>query len=233
MAKARILVVDDEEHIAELLRVNLEEEGYLVETAASGEEALLAVRRERPDLIVLDLMLPGIQGAEVCRELRRDLRMRRIPIIMLTAKGEEQNIVEGIESGADDYITKPFSPSVLCARVGMVFRRLKKLEAAKFETPDDAIKHRALEIDPGNHQILVRGRPVALTSGEFRIIHFMAKHPGRVFTRNQLVEAMHGDEVVVTERTIDVRMFGLRKKLGETAGRYIETVRGVGYRLRT
>jgi two-component system, OmpR family, alkaline phosphatase synthesis response regulator PhoP len=226
MAKASILVVEDEEDILELLRFNLAKEGYRVEGLASGEEALRAVRTRAPDLLILDLMLPGMDGLEVCRRLRAEPRSGQVPIVMLTAKGEEADVVAGLELGADDYIAKPFSPRVLLARVKAVLRRRERAPA----TEDAPLQAHGMEIHPGRREVLVDGEPVTLTFTEFNILQYLARRPGWVFTRNQIMDAVRGEDYHVTERSVDVQMVSLRKKLGE-AGRHIETVRGVGYRL--
>jgi len=227
MAKEKILIVDDEEDILELLSFNLSREGYRVSCAASGEEALSLAESEAPDLMVLDLMLPGIDGLETTRILKSGTGAMDIPIVMLTAKGEEADIVTGLELGADDYITKPFSTRVLIARVKAVLRRRVK----EYPKDDAAIRIHDLVIHPGRHEVLVSGKTVPLTFTEFGILHFLAKRPGWVFTRNQIVDAVRGDDYFVTDRSVDVQIVGLRKKLGP-AGPYIETVRGVGYRFR-
>ena len=227
MAKEEILVVDDEEDILELLRFNLSREGCQVFCALSGEEALRLVRTEIPDLVVLDLMLPGIDGLEVTRRLKSDPNTKHLPIVMLTAKGEEADIVTGLELGADDYVTKPFSPRILVARVRAVLRR--KVKEAPEET--SVIRIHDLIIDPRRHEVLVNGEPVVLTFTEFGILNYMARRPGWVFTRFQIVDAVKGEDYPVTDRSVDVQIVGLRKKLGP-AGNYIETVRGVGYRFK-
>ncbi|MGD8513219.1 MAG: response regulator transcription factor [Deltaproteobacteria bacterium] len=227
MAKEKILVVDDEEDILELLRFNLSREGCQVFCASSGEEALRLVRSEIPDLMVLDLMLPGIDGLEVARRLKSDPNTKNLPVVMLTAKGEEADIVTGLELGADDYVTKPFSPRVLVARVRAVLRRKAK------EAPEETsvIRIHDLVIDPRRHEVLVNGEPVELTFTEFGILNYMARRPGWVFTRFQIVDAVKGEDYPVTDRSVDVQIVGLRKKLG-SAGKFIETVRGVGYRFK-
>ena len=227
MTQEKILVVDDEEDILELLRFNLSREGYKVICSASGEEALRLVPLELPILIVLDLMLPGIDGLEVTRRLKNDPNSKSIPIVMLTAKGEEADIVTGLELGADDYITKPFSPRILVARVRAILRRKIKgpvEEKSAFQIHD-------LVIHPGRHEVLVKGKPVNLTFTEFAILNYMARRPGWVFTRYQIVDAVRGEDYPVTDRSVDVQIVGLRRKLGP-AGKYIETVRGVGYRFK-
>ncbi|MGB9497653.1 MAG: response regulator [Dissulfuribacterales bacterium] len=227
MVKQKILVVDDEEDILELLKFNLSREGYQVLCAVSGEQALRLVRSENPDLIMLDLMLPGIDGLEVTRRLKNDPDTKNLPIVMLTAKGEEADIVTGLELGADDYITKPFSPRILIARIRAVLRR--RIKGQTEET--SVLRIHDLEIDPGRHEVLVNEKPVQLTFTEFGILDYLARRPGWVFTRFQIVEAVRGEDYPVTDRSVDVQIVGLRKKLGP-AGKYIETVRGVGYRFK-
>ncbi len=227
MAKEKILVVDDEEDILELLKFKLSREGYQVTCAASGEEALSCVRLETPHLIVLDLMLPGIDGIEVTRELKNDPDTKDIPIVMLTAKGEEADIVTGLELGADDYITKPFSPRILLARVRAVLRR----KGQESQDKTSVIQTHNLLIHPGRHEVRVNGDPVELTFTEFGILHYLARRPGWVFTRSQIVDEVRGEDYYVTDRSVDVQIVGLRRKLGP-AGKYIETVRGVGYRFK-
>ena len=225
MAKEQILIVDDEEDILELVRFNLAREGYDMICATSGEEALEITRKEHPDLLVLDLMLPGIDGLEVAKILKSDVKTKDIPIIMLTAKGEEADIVTGLELGADDYVTKPFSPRILVARVRAVLRRKVK----DLPEEESSVKIHNLEIHPGKREVLVDDKQVQLTFTEFAILNFLARRPGWVFTRFQIVDAVRGDDYPVTDRSVDVQIVGLRKKLGP-AGKYIETVRGVGYR---
>ena len=224
MPKPTILVVDDEEDIRELISLNLKREGYEVRPVETGEEALAEARRGVVSLIVLDLMLPGIDGLEVCRKLKADPRTQPIPVVMLTAKGEESDIVTGLELGADDYVTKPFSGKVLVARVRRILRR--KSEGAE---KDAVVKIHELSLDPARYEVTVQDKPVELTLTEFNILHTLARRPGRVFTRYQIVDAIHGDDYLVTDRAVDVQIVALRKKLGPCA-KYIETVRGVGYR---
>lgn len=227
MAKANILVVDDETDIQELVRYNLAKEGYGVECVGSGEEAVRRVRQTPPDLILLDLMLPGLDGLDVCRQLKANLATAQIPVVMLTAKGEDADIVTGLELGAEDYITKPFSPRVLIARVKAVLRRQQDAEPSAQE----AVLRHELSIDPARHEVRVSGEPVSLTASQFAILTFLAQRPGWVFTRSQIINAVKGEDYPVTERSVDVQIVGLRKKLGP-AGDLIETVRGVGYRFR-
>ena len=226
MARVRILVVDDEPDILELIRYNLTRNNYDVTGVGSGEEAFASVRMSPPDLVVLDLMLPGVDGLEVCRRLRNDARTAGIPVIILSAKGEEADVVTGLELGADDYLTKPFSPRVLLARIKAVLRRQQSEPDA-----DDAVTtHHDLQIHPGRHEVQVADALVQLTLTEFRILHLLARRPGWVFTRNQILEAAQGDDSSVTTRAVDVHIVALRRKLGPS-GDLIETIRGVGYRL--
>jgi two-component system phosphate regulon response regulator PhoB len=227
MAKENILAVEDDEDILELLRYNLSKEGYRVTPVTSGEQGLLLVRSAMPDLILLDLMLPGIDGLEVCRRLKLDSKTRLVPIIMLTAKGEEADIVTGLELGAEDYMTKPFSTRILLARVRTVLRR--RLTAPPNE--GTLLKIHNLVIDPGRHEVLLQGETIDLTANEFRLLHLLARRPGWVLTRANIVESIHGNDYPVTDRTVDVKIVSLRKKLGQAA-EYIETVRGVGYRFK-
>ncbi|MEW6380253.1 MAG: response regulator transcription factor [bacterium] len=227
MAKGRILVIDDEEDILEVVRYNLVREGYFVELATCGEEALTKARSELPDLVVLDLMLPGVDGLEVCRTLKNNVTTSHIPVIMLSAKGDDVDIVSGFELGADDYMTKPFSPKVLIARIRAALRKRRKGDQADALT---MVIHN-LVIHPARHQVLVNGKAVELTATEFNILCLLTRKPGWVFTRNQIINAIKGDDYAVTDRSVDVQIAGLRKKLG-VAGEYIETVRGVGYRLK-
>jgi two-component system alkaline phosphatase synthesis response regulator PhoP len=226
MANERILIVDDEEDVLELVRYNLERNGYQVVTATSGEQALESTTKKLPNLIILDLMLPGIDGLEVCKKLKGDVKAEGIPIIMLTAKGEEADIVTGLELGADDYVTKPFSPKVLVARVRRLLHR-----AVSRDIDRPPMKVHDLTIDPARREVLVKGKPAHLTFTEFNILSALAKRPGLVFTRYQIINAIHGDDYLVTDRAVDVQIVSLRKKLA-SCGSYIETVRGVGYRFK-
>lgn len=227
MSKEQILVVDDEEDILELVRYNLAAEGFKVICAETGEHALEIARSAEPDLIILDLMLPGINGLEAARILKADEKTSNIPIIMLTAKGEEADVVIGLELGADDYVSKPFSPRILTARAKAVMRRasMDKLEENGLIQVDD------LSIDPGRRKVYVQGKEVELSFTEFQILHLLSKRPGWVFTRSQIVDGVRGDNYPVTDRSVDVQIVGLRKNLGK-CGSYIETVRGAGYRIK-
>jgi two-component system phosphate regulon response regulator PhoB len=220
-----ILVIEDEEDIQELLLYILRKEGYQAVAVDSGERGLEAAIRQHPDLVILDLMLPGMDGLSVCRQLKSNENTRDIRVIIVSAKGEESDIVAGLELGADDYITKPFTPGILLARIRAVLRRNDRM-------PDDGsvpLTVHELSLDPKKFKVRLAGEPVELTTSEFRILHFLASRRGWVFTRDQIISAIRGEGYVVTERAIDVAIAGLRKKLGEYSS-YIETVRGVGYR---
>jgi two-component system, OmpR family, alkaline phosphatase synthesis response regulator PhoP len=227
MKKREIHVVEDEEDILEIIRHHLTREGFAVVAAKNGVAALNAVARRTPALILLDLMLPGMDGLEVCRKLKREPRTAGIPVIMVTAKAEETDVTVGLELGADDYIVKPFSMKVLLARVRAVLRR--KEEPA----PDGntVLRVHDVVITPGRHEVLIQGKPVELTFSEFRILHALASRPGWVMTRQQIVDVVRGEDYAVTDRAVDVQIVGLRRKLGNRAD-YIETVRGVGYRFK-
>lgn len=225
--KNSVLLVEDEHDIRELLEYNLARDGFSVRAVETGEQALTAVTTMPPDLILLDLMLPGIDGLQVCRKLKADGSTANIPILMLTAKDEETDIVTGLELGADDYITKPFSPKVVVARARAVLRR----RAESVHTEDEVLNFDQLTIHPGRHEVYVSNQPIDLTSSEFKVLHYMARRPGWVFSRYQLVDAVHGEKHAVSDRSVDVMIVGLRRKLND-CGNYIETVRGVGYRFR-
>lgn len=227
MSRKTIFVVEDEPDIAELLRHHLEGEGFCVHSAFDGEAALRDITLKWPDLILLDLMLPGLDGREVCRALKKNPKTASIPIIMLTAKSEESDIVAGLELEADDYVTKPFSIKVLMARIRSVLRRRRSPPADK----NAPIRIHDLVINPGRHEVLVKGKPVEMTFSELRILYLLAGRPGWVMTREQIVDAVRGEDYAVTDRAVDVQIVGLRKKLGSRAD-YIETVRGVGYRFK-
>lgn len=229
MTRTHILVVEDEEDIQRIVRYNLEKEGYSVSCSSSAEEAREQMRAPAPDAIILDLMLPGMDGLELCRLLRDDPITAHTPIIMLTAKGEEGDIVTGLELGADDYVTKPFSPKVLTARVRAALRR-RQTSAAPSDDASTLRVHDIL-IDRRRHLVSVSGRPIELTHTEFRILEYLATHPGWVFTRYQIVDAVRGEEYAVTDRSVDVHVASLRRKLGP-ARSFVQTVRGVGYRVR-
>lgn len=227
IAHETILVVEDDEPIRKLLQYNLGREGYQVLTASDGRTGLAIALTSRPAAVVLDLMLPIMHGLEVCRELKRRAETARIPVLMLTAKGEEADIVAGLEVGATDYVTKPFSVKVLVARLRSVLRRQREAPEADMQT----IQVVDLVVDPVRYEVLIKGKPIDLTRTEFRLLHLLARQPGRVFTRTQIVDDVRGEDYPVTDRAVDVQVVGLRRKLG-TRGDYIETVRGVGYRFR-
>lgn len=230
MKKPSILVVEDDTDIQQLVSYNLIKSGFNVTCADTGEEALQILSRELFDAIVLDLMLPGKNGNEVCRAVRDQETTRAVPIIMLTAKSEEDDIVSGLECGADDYVTKPFSPRVLIARIEAALRRTPE------QGPDDdescgVISRHGMEIHPGRHEVRVNGEEVHLTASEFTILELLANRPGWVFSRQQIIDQVRGYDYSITPRAVDVQIFGLRKKLGPS-GSCIETVRGIGYRIR-
>lgn len=226
MPREMIAIVEDEPDLLELLEYNLSREGFRTITASDGDEGWRVIRREKPALVVLDLMLPGIDGIEVCRRMQQEIETRTIPVIMVTAKGEEADVVAGLTIGADDYVTKPFRPKELVARIKAVLRR------ASLQTESlagERIVHGSLVVDAGRHEVLVDGERTEFTATEFRMLHFLASHPGRVFTRDQLLSRVIGEDAVVIDRNIDVHVRSIRKKLAEQR-RLIETVRGVGYR---
>jgi len=228
MDKCKILVIEDEEDILALVHYNLVKAGFHVEIAESGKEGLQKALLESPDLIVLDLMLPDMDGLEICQRLRASKEMSEVAIVMMTAKGEEEDVVKGLEYGADDYIPKPFSPQVLIARLNAVLRRRASEAQDRGETP---IVVHDLVIDPRRNSVTAAGKKIDLTVSEFKLLSKLAARPGWVFTRTQIVDTIHGEGYAVTDRAVDVQVVGLRKKLG-TCGSYIETVRGVGYRFK-
>ncbi|MGI5879818.1 MAG: response regulator [Syntrophomonadaceae bacterium] len=231
MKPYKILVVDDEDYIVELVRFNLEKEGYLVVSASNGEEALHLVANERPDLILLDIMLPNIDGLEVCRTLKQNSEFNAIPIIMLTAKGDEIDTVLGLEMGADDYIKKPFSPREVIARVKARLRALKVLEAEKV-MGEKAYVIKELIVVPEKYEAFIGETKLELTPKEFELLSLMVANQGKVFTREALLEKVWGYEYSGDTRTVDVHIRHLRQKLNDDSNfpDYIETVRGVGYR---
>jgi two-component system alkaline phosphatase synthesis response regulator PhoP len=230
MERERVLVVEDDRHISELISYNLRSQGFEAEVAADGAGALLAIGAHAPDLIILDLMLPGMDGTELCRRLKANGGTAHIPIIMVTARGEEEDVIKGLELGADDYISKPFSPKILMARVKAVLRRRKQQVLEEFIS-DKPVQIHEMLIDPARHKVVISGKELPLTLTEFRILYYLASRPGWVCTRFQIVEATRGKEYYVTDRSVDVLIFGLRNKMGEYGG-YIETVRGIGYRFK-
>jgi len=222
----RVLIVEDDKDIVELVRYNLEKEGYQTAVAADGLTALSTLRRAPPDLVLLDLMLPKLPGLEVCREIRRDQSLNRLPILMLTARGEEADRVVGLEMGADDYVTKPFSPRELVARIKALLRRTEP--ASDAEKP---VECRGLHIDPASYRVTRSGQPIALSTLEFRLLYFLARRPDRVFTRDQLLDAVWGTDRFVTPRSVDVYIRRLREKVEADPEKpeYLKTVRGAGY----
>lgn len=224
MAPKTILAIDDEKDILRLLEFNLKKEGYSVLTASSGEEGLEAARAKNPDLVLLDIMMPGLDGLEVCRLLRAGESTRQIPVVMLTAKSGEIDQVVGLEMGAADYISKPFSVKVLLARVKNALRRAEPSQPTR-----QVLKAGDLVLDRSKHSFTIKGKAVALTKLEFRILAFLMEHPGRVFSRDQLLSGAWDGEAFVVDRTVDVHVKTLRQKMGKYRGR-IETVRGTGYR---
>ena len=226
--KDRILAIEDEADILEVIVYNLQREGFTVISASDGEEGLRKVKKESPDLVLLDLMLPKVDGLEVCRQLKGDTATRAIPVIMVTAKGEESDIVLGLGVGADDYIIKPFSPKELIARVKAVLRRGPLKEDLKSA---ERVVRAGVTIDTGRHVVLIDGKPAVLTATEFKLLHFLALHAGRVFTRDHLLTRVMGEDAFVIDRNIDVHVRSIRRKLGPYRD-LIETIRGVGYRFK-
>ncbi len=226
MPNERIVVIEDEPDILEVIRHNLTREGFRVSSAADGEDGYQMVVDQLPDLVLLDLMLPGMDGLEVCRRLKEDAGTRSVPVVMVTAKGEESDVVLGLGLGADDYVPKPFSPRELLARVRAVLRRTARQDET---TVKERIVRDGVDIDSGRHRVRVDDDTIPFTATEFRLLHFLATRPGRIFTREQLVGRVIGESVVVTERNIDVHVRSIRQKLGKYRD-LIETVRGVGYR---
>jgi len=226
LAGRKIVIIEDEPDIVEVIAYNLSREGYQVVSAQDGEEGLRKVRKEMPDLVLLDLMLPGMDGLELCKEMKEDQRMRSIPVIMVTAKGDESDVVLGLGVGADDYIAKPFSPKELIARVRAVLRRGPLREEKERGRP---IVARGITIDPGRHMVTVDGKAIDFTPTEFRLLRALATRPGWVFERQELLNQVVGPDTVVIDRSIDVHVNSIRKKLGKHRD-LIQTVRGVGYR---
>ncbi len=228
MIRQRILIVEDEPDILEIINYNLLREGYETKTCRDGEEALNTIRRKAPDLVVLDIMLPGLDGIEVCRRLKFDPATRSIPVIMVTVKGDESDVVLGLGVGADDYVIKPFSPKELVARVKAVLRR-----GAIREDRDavDRIARGGVVIDALSHKVTIDGGELPFTLTEFRLLHLLASHPGRVFTRGDIISRVIGDDAVILDRNIDAHVKMIRKKLGPYRD-MVETVRGVGYRFK-
>jgi len=227
MPKNCVLIVEDEEDIQTLLIYNLSKAGFAPIAVESGEEGLQSALEKRPDVIVLDLMLPGMDGLSVCRTLKSNDKTSDIPIIIASARGEESDIITGLEMGADDYITKPFSPKVLIARIKALLRRSDRQSSEQ----DSVFRIHELEFEPSRFEVRLAGSDLTLTSNQYRLLHFLSLNAGRVFTRYQIVNAVRGEDYIVTERAIDVQIVGLRKKLGQYSD-YIETIRGIGYRFK-
>lgn len=225
MKEKKIVVVEDEPDLVDVVTYNLKREGYLVSAARRGDEGLNLIRSELPDLVLLDLMLPGMDGLSICRQMKSDGALKAIPIIIASAKGEESDVVIGLEMGADDYLAKPFSPRELLARIKAVLRRGTPTDNAS----DERIVVRDLLIDPGKHEVKIKDEIIGLTSTEFKLLHHLASSRGRAFSREQLLNRVVGMGVVVVDRNIDVHIRALRKKLGERSD-MIQTIRGVGYR---
>jgi DNA-binding response OmpR family regulator len=228
MSNKKIVIIEDEPDILEVLSYNLKREGFEVFTAINGTLGLSLVEKELPDLVLLDLMLPGMDGIEICSTVKKNPATQNTLIIMVTAKGEESDIVLGLGVGADDYISKPFSPKELVARVKAVLRRGALVETT---SQTDKVEVGQLAIDSSKYEVIIEGREVRLTATEFRLLYYLASNPGRVFSREQLLSRAMGDDVVVVDRNIDVHIRGIRKKMGMEPP-LIETIRGVGYRLR-
>lgn len=226
MAQETILIVEDDKDINELIQYHLDKEGYRVMAARDGEAALDLLDRELFHLIVLDIMLPGMDGLELCKKIKHNERTRNTPVVMLTAKGEESDIVVGLQLGADDYITKPFSPKILVARIKAVFRRM-----ADKQKPKEVRKLEHLVIDMLKHKITYKDKQIVLTAIEFNILEFLSRQPGRVFSRDQIMDGAWREGKFVIDRAVDVHIRSLRKKLAKAAS-FIETVRGVGYRFK-
>ena len=230
-AVKHILVIEDDPDIVELLRFNLERESYRVVSATTGSEGWSELQREQPDLVILDLMLPEISGFDLCRRLRRDARYQHLPVIMLTARSEEADVIAGIELGADDYITKPFSPRELVARVGAVLRRAGRAERRPDAATDETLQFGDLSIDPASHRVQRGGHDLPVTNLEFKLLHHLASHPRRVFSREQLLDRVWGREKYITLRSVDVYVRRLRQKIDMPGSpSLLKTVRGAGYR---
>jgi two-component system phosphate regulon response regulator PhoB len=224
MSGENIFIVEDDKDVLELIKLNLQNEGYCVNGMLSGEELLEVIKSYIPDVILLDLMLPGINGLLVCETLRKNQSTMNTSIIMLTSKGAEEDVVAGLELGADDYIIKPFSTTILIARIKAVLRRKPKRSLDK----SSSIKIGSVIIDPNRYEVFIDSKPVSLTTTEVKVLHFLASSPGWVFTRSQIMDAVKGDDNISTDRSIDVLIAGLRKKLSNESS-LIKTIRGIGY----
>lgn len=228
MADTKIVVVEDEADILEILTYNLKREGFDVVSADNGLQGLSLIKQHLPDIVLLDLMMPGMDGLEVCKHMRADKPTENIPVIMVTAKSEESDIVLGLGLGADDYVSKPFSPKELIARIKATLRRRNRNANTTEDEKNNCIEVDGLVIDSGKHKVSYQGVNVKLTATEFRLLHFLAAHPGRVFSREQLMNNAYSTDVIVVDRNIDVHVRAIRKKIGEQQ-LFIETIRGVGY----
>ncbi|MCH2205394.1 MAG: response regulator transcription factor [Lentisphaerales bacterium] len=229
MKDKKIMVVDDEADIRELIRFNLEKEGFEVVSVSDGETALEEARLRQPDLILLDVMLPGIDGVEVCFKLKSDVAFKSIPIVMLSAKSDESDQLVGLKIGADDYLVKPFSPKVLVAKIGAILRRGDVVSSSSVDE-EPVIRFKGLYMNPNDFSVSYKEAPLKLTAVEYKILYFLARKPGRVYTRERIIEQVRGDDVIITGRTVDVHILSLRRKLGDAAD-LIETVRGIGYKV--
>ncbi len=227
MRDKSILVIEDEEEMRRFVKYNLSKEGYKVTTASCWKEAMKFLKTQLPDLFLLDVVLPDTDGLNICKILRSNPSTKNIPIIMVTGKSDDFDIVSGFELGADDYVTKPYSIMVLLARIKNIFKKSRSSDISG----NEPIKIRDLEINPLRHEVIVKGKALDLTYLEFRVLQLFAMYPGRVFTRYQIIEAVRGEDHLITDRSVDVMIVGLRKKLG-AKNNYIETVWGVGYRFK-
>jgi len=230
MAKKKILVVEDDRDISELITYNLEREGYEIACLYDGSRVVDFVNKRKPEIIILDLMLPEVDGLDICRTLKSDPDTKHIPIIMLTAKSEEADVVVGLQMGADDYITKPFSPKVLVARIKAIVRRISDVQLLSVSS-ENVRSFGDFNIDLLKHKISYKNQEVKLTSIEFDIVEFLSRSPGRVWSREQILDNVWKEGKFIIDRAVDVHVRGLRKKLGK-AENYVETVRGVGYRFK-
>lgn len=226
-SRKHIILIEDEEDIASLIKLQAEIHGYRLDVEIDGLNGFLAVKREKPDLVILDIMLPGKNGFDVCRKIKSDPELKEIPVIILSAKGDEIDIVLGLELGADDYVTKPFSPKILFSRAKAVMRRQEEPSVKK----EALFKFGNFEVDAGKYQVKKNGTPIALTLSEFSILHRLLSNQGRVLTRNQLLDDVQNENAFIVDRNIDVHIASLRKKLGPNFD-WIETVRGIGYRFK-
>lgn len=224
----QILIVEDDDDIRELVGFNLEMSGFSVIKCSNGEDGLEKIEKEKPDLVLLDVMLPGIDGFEVCRRIKKNQNIRETPVLMLTARTDDEDIINGLETGADDYITKPFRPKILLAKVKTALRRSN--QGSSDQEQSALINIHGISIDHNRYEVKLDGDEVHLSVTEFSILEYLAKNPGFVYSRNQIIDSVKGDGYAVTERSVDVQILGIRKKLGDY-GRYIETVRGIGYRM--